>query len=237
MASRTYAVIAPDGASLTFEFGGAPRDEPTNVSQLRLGGGNLSRAYVIGKRGRHEGVLKYSLRSGTNVDRIKVYGKDVVIAQGEGTAAATFRGDYHDLTTMFSGPRPPTSRISEIFNGLRIEDSPNGMRVDVKGSRMIDSLGWVSVMMVPHHGAVHASNPARATALLPPHAGQRTRHGEIWRTPLADRSRHTRPRDFSYLVGSSSGLAEVFLDPFGSAVSDADLLDWLDHIKISISGF
>ena len=237
MASRAYAVIAPDGAPLTFHLGAARAEEPTNISQLRLGGGSLSRAFVIGRRGRHEGVLRYSLRNGADVDKIEVYGKEVAIAQGEGTAAATFRGDYHDLTTMFSGPRPSNARIGEIFNGLRIEDRPNGMTVDVKGGRMVDTLGWVSVMMVPHFGAVHASHSARAAALLPSHAGQRTRHGEIWRNPLADRTRHTRPRDFSYLVGSSSGLAEVFLDPFSASVSDAELLDWLDHIKISISGF
>ncbi|WP_189113281.1 hypothetical protein [Pilimelia terevasa] len=206
--------------------------EPKDIKQVRLTSGNDSYAFTVGKKGYHDKYRTAAVTGGREVAKTNAHGKEVWIASAEAGAwsFASFRGDYHDLLSIFGGT-PSPGQVKSVYDKLTIVDSPGGMTVNGARSTLWTIVSHTTLVTVPGYGHILVGDHDRAKAMLPKYAGQRTTHGEIWRVPLTDRTAHTRPGDHSYVVASSGGVAEVFVAPYSQA-SDAEQLTWLKNIKI-----
>jgi hypothetical protein len=236
MGTYIYRVLAGPGEEVVVDLGVTPRRAPKNIKGIRFAGGDKAGGFTVGPRGYHDLLVSESLIGGMPDGKVTANGREVSIGKGDYASVATFRGEFHDLSWTIGGPRPANNRIAEVFNSYNIKDTANGMEVTPKASQLLDLVAYHVAITVPGYGSIHVLDPRSATRVLPRHAGQRTQHGEIWRTHLADREVHSGPRDHSYILATPTGAAEIFVSPVTNA-SDDELLTWLDNINVAIPGF
>jgi hypothetical protein len=169
-----------------------------------------------------------------DVDRFLVHDREVVVAESDdrNTSIATLIGEYHELMTVFAGPRPDRTTLRNLFGLLEITDHVEGMTVRPRSATMLDVLSEAMSVAVDGFGSLDVPGPHQSLNLRPAHRGQATRHGEVWRMTRPDVPQPRRARDYGFLLACEAGLAEVDL-PHVEGATDAAALAWLDDIKVA----
>ncbi|WP_103352770.1 hypothetical protein [Amycolatopsis sp. CA-128772] len=226
MATQRLRLVAPGGARVTVDL---PAAAPVShvVAGVRFVGGSFGTGFQLGPRGYHEFACTH-VAPATTRDRLVVHGREVVVAEADDgqTSLATLIGTYHELMTVYAGPAPRRDRVLALFSSLRIEDHVGGMTVVPRAATLLDSANEHFVVVVRHHGSLSIPGPRHAAALLPRHAGARTKHGEVWKAAGTAGS----PR--SFILGCPAGVAEVHLADT-PAKTEQERLDWLGEIGIA----
>jgi hypothetical protein len=224
---QELTLLAPGGGRVTVRL---PADPPVAsvAAGIRFAGGSYGTGFQIGPRGYHDFACT-TVAPATTVARLVVHGREVVLAEAHDgqSSVATLIGAHHELMTVYAGPAPARERVFALFDSLRIEDRPEGMAVRPRAATLLDTLSEQVIVVVRDRGAISVPGPRQAAALLPGHAGARTRYGEVWK------SRYPGGADgYAYLLGCPAGLAEVHLGAAGPSTLDTRL-DWLDRIDIA----
>ncbi|WP_410592033.1 hypothetical protein [Amycolatopsis sp. lyj-23] len=226
MATRRLRLVAPGGDRVTV---GLPAAAPVShvVAGVRFVGGSYGTGFQIGARGYHDFACTYVAPAETR-ERLVVHGREVVVAEARDgqSSVATLIGAYHELMTVFAGPAPRRARLLDLFGALRIEDHVDGMTVVPRAETLLDPMNEHFVVVVQDHGSLSIPAPRQAAALLPRHAGARTRHGEVWKAGYDGDSAR------SFVLGCPAGVAEVHLADT-PAKTERERLDWLDGIDIA----
>jgi hypothetical protein len=234
MTSNVVRVFAPNGEEYLVDI--ASLEDPKTIKKQLISGGRMARWFTIAEKGYHEFTRKHLVASAKDGGKVTVYGRDCLILTGSDGSVATFIGQYHDLQTAFGGPTPTTATVSQIFNGLTINDTPSRMTIGPKTATLLNNTTFAMLVRVPNRGHIHLLSPEQARSIVPVHAGVRTSSGELWRQPLDTENRPAGVRGHSYVVGSKTGAGYVFINPFTTATDD-ELLEWLDGIKITVPGY
>ncbi|MBM7774154.1 hypothetical protein JOD54_004358 [Actinokineospora baliensis] len=159
-------------------------------------------------------------------DRVVVHGREVVVAEardGQSSVAALV-GEHHELLTVYAGPAPGRDRIVGLFSSLRVTDSAAGMVVTPRRMTLLDTMSEHIVLAVRGFGQVSIPGPAQVRNHIPAHAGAKTRHGEVWKVPLAGEGH-------MFVMGFPAGVAEVQL----ADGATQEQLDWMDGIDVAWS--
>lgn len=125
---------------------------------------------------------------------------------------ASLIGKHHELMTIFSGPAPALANVGELYAVLDLDDTAEGMRVAPQPATGLTMMNEHVLLVCDDSVSFDLPGPAHADQMVPRHRGGKTRHGEIWRTLLPGRS-GARPHDYSYVVGTPTGAAEVEVSP------------------------
>jgi hypothetical protein len=223
MANQTLRLVAPSGGRVTVGLSGrAPVSHV--VAGVRFVGGSYGTGFQIGSRGYHDFACTRVAPARTR-ERLLVHGREVVVAEADDgqSSVATLIGDYHELMTVYAGPAPHRDRVAGLFGSLRIEDRVDGMVVAPRPATLLDPSGEHLVVVVRDHGSLSIPAPREAAALLPAHAGARTKHGEVWKNGR------------SFVLGCAAGVAEVHLADT-TATTEQQRLDWLDELDVAWQG-
>lgn len=232
MPRKTLTRRIPSGHTLKASWDGA--DVVTTVAGVHFVGGSQGRAFQVAPAGAHDFACEF-LTPARTVARSRVRGMElrVSVANDGSSTFASLLGRHHELMTVFSGPAPQIRTISELFSVLDIKDSPHGMTVVPQRATGLTVAGEHMVVTTNDSMSMDVPAPAYAEQLLPRKRGQRTRRGEVWRNKLPGR-RGNRAHDYSYLVGTPSGIAEVqFADP--TVISEDQAMAVLDSIDVTWS--
>ncbi|MEV7094843.1 hypothetical protein AB0M80_18595 [Amycolatopsis sp. NPDC051045] len=226
MATQRLRLVAPGGDRVTV---GLPAAAPVShvVAGVRFVGGSFGTGFQIGPRGYHDFACTHVAPAETR-ERLVVHGREVVVAEAADgqSSVATLIGAYHELMTVYAGPAPRRDRVLALFGSLRIEDHVGGMTVVPRAATLLDSMNEHFVIVVKDHGSLSVPAPRHAAALIPRHAGARTKHGEVWKSGYAKDSAR------SFVLGCPAGVAEVHLADT-TAKTERQRLDWLDEIDIA----
>ncbi|MEU4247662.1 hypothetical protein AB0F15_09645 [Amycolatopsis sp. NPDC026612] len=197
------------------------------VAGVRFVGGSFGTGFQIGPRGYHDFACTHVAPARTR-ERLVVHGREVLVAEAADgqSSVATLIGAYHELMTVYAGPAPRRDRVLALFGSLRIEDHVGGMTVVPRAATLLDPTNEHFVVVVKDHGSLSIPAPRQAAALIPRHAGARTKHGEVWKAGYAGESAR------SFVLGCPAGLAEVHLADT-AAKTERQRLDWLDEIGIA----
>jgi hypothetical protein len=98
---------------------------------------------------------------------------------------AAWRGQWFELHTSSSGPPPPPSDgITRIFDAFRLTDTPLGMLVAPRSTRLarLDSVRVAKE--IPGIGQLSIERPGTGLIEIPDFRGHPARHGELWRQQL-----------------------------------------------------
>jgi hypothetical protein len=232
MAAQRLRLVAPGGDRVTV---GLPAAAPVShvVAGVRFVGGSYGTGFSIGSRGYHDFACTHVAPARTR-ERLVVHGREVVVAEaGDGQSSlATLIGAYHELMTVYAGPAPHRDRVLALFGSLRIEDHVGGMTVVPRAATLLDSANEHFVVVVKDHGSLSIPAPRHAAALIPPHAGARTKHGEVWKSGSPAPGRSTSDSARSFVLGCPAGAAEVHLAD-SAATTERQRLDWLDELDIA----
>jgi hypothetical protein len=226
MATQRLRLVAPGGDRVTV---GLPAAAPVShvVAGVRFVGGSYGTGFQIGPRGYHDFACTHVAPAETR-ERLVVHGREVAVAEARDgqSSVATLFGAYHELMTVYAGPAPRRDRVLALFGSLRIEDHVDGMTVVPRAETLLDPMNEHFVVVVKDHGSLSIPTPRQAAALIPRHAGARTRYGEVWKAGYAKESVR------SFVLGCPAGLAEVHLATT-AAKTERERLDWLDGIDIA----
>lgn len=223
---------APGGGELTVRL---PDDAPvtSTAAEIRFVGNSYSRGFQIGPRGYHQFACQYLIHAST-LDRFLVRGREIVVSgtsDGD-TTMVTLRERYHEVSTVFSGPSPDRAALAALFDTVYIEDHPRGLRLRPVSATLVDVTAERLVLTVAGRGAISIPGPRHTRAILPSHRGASTPYGEVWRTPLPDRSSPEDPTDFLYTIAGARGAAEVHVDESNS-LDGPGLLKWVIGLDVA----
>lgn len=235
MAKQRLVRRAPSGDVLRLEWeGAAPGSEVVGV---RFAGGNYGRGFQIHPLGAHDAAVERFVQ-GARTSRLVVgrHEVKVSVAPDDSSTTATLIGRHHELMTVFTGPAPATGRIVDIFGVLDIDDAPQGMRVTPARSTLLSVLNEHLVVFAEDFVSMDMPGPAHAHRVVPRHRSNRTRRGnEVWKSTFPGRGRgRGRARDFAYIVGGRSGVAEVVASDV-DATTDAAVLAMVDSLDVAWS--
>lgn len=207
MGRRKYTRISPSGVEMELSWEGA--EVATHVAGVHFAGGSFGRAFQISPLGAHDFAAQNLLDASLS-SRLQVKGHEVCIstARDGSSTMATLISSHHELMTVFAGPAPEASTIAELFAVLDITDSRAGMQVTPQPATGLTVSGEHIVVTHEDSTSIDVPAPAHCREMIPRKAGRRTRHGEIWRNQLPGRTGETA-HDFSYVVGTPGGVAEV----------------------------
>lgn len=235
MGDQTIRVISPSGGRV--ELAWSDEAPLTSLAMgIRFAGSTYGRGFQIGPRGHHDFAARYLLPA-TLRERLVVRNREVLVSEADDGSAtiATLLGEHHELMTVFGGPGPGRTALSDLFGTLDIHDEPEGMRVAPRSASLLTVLSEQIVAVTETRGSINVPSPPQAKTLVPTWRGAKTTHGEVWRSLLPDASRRSeapRARDYAYVIGCAKGAAEVHLEPEG-AISDDELLQWVDSIRVT----
>ncbi|MDO5663520.1 MAG: hypothetical protein Q4G40_12555 [Brachybacterium sp.] len=224
---------SPSGHTLTASWDGA--ELVAEVAGVHFAGGSYGRAFQIAPSGAHDFACQF-LTPATLVARAQVRGRELRISTAtDGSVTfASLIGAHYELMTVFSGPAPAVSTIAELFAVLDVDDAAEGMTVIPQRATGLTVAGEHLVLTAADSMSVDVPAPSYARALRPNKRGGRTRRGEVWRNRLPGR-RGNRVHDFSYIVSTPRGIAEVqFEDP--AAVQESAALTALDSLDVAWTG-
>jgi hypothetical protein len=237
MAEQQVEVIAPSGArvEITMPEG---RRIGTTATGVKFAGGSFGRGFNVGDRGYHQFAVTYVVPS-TTVDRFPVNGREVVVAESDDglTSTATLIGEYHELMTVFAGPRPDRSRLTALFGSLQVTDEVAGMTVHPLDATLLDVMSEEVMVVVDQIATVVMPGVQQLSSLIPGHGGTPTRYGQVWRFRSEGDERGTARsadgvRDFQFLFAGPAGAAQVDWQP-ETGVTDDELLGWLDGLNVA----
>lgn len=231
MANQQLTLTAPSGRRVSVTL---PAHTPVAsvAAGVRFAGGVYGTGFQIGARGYHEFAVT-QVAPMRQRERFLVHGREVVIAEavdGQSSVATLF-GVYHELMTVYSGPAPHRDAVFALFSSLRVKDTVAGMVVRPASATLLETMSEQLLLAVRDHGTLSIPGPRQAAALTPGFAGARTRHGEVWKTPVPGAQGSARVSDHTFLLGCPAGTAEVHLYDT-TATSERQRLDWLNEINV-----
>jgi hypothetical protein len=235
MTVQQLNLVAPGGGRLTVDLPADPLVSSV-VASVRFAGGSFGTGFQIGPRGYHDFACTH-VAPATQLDRLLVHGREVIVAEAldRQSSVATLIGDYHELMTVYAGPAPRRDRVLALFGSLQVVDQVAGMMVKPLAATLLDTMTEHVVIVVGGRGSVTVPGPRLARALVPGHAGARTKHGEVWKAPYPGVAGSTSARDHSFVLACAAGLAEIHLGGVGAA-PESQLLDWLNEINVAWHG-
>ncbi|MGC9671159.1 hypothetical protein ACNTMW_32010 [Planosporangium sp. 12N6] len=231
-AGQRLNLVAPSGGLVTIDLPADPAVSSV-AAGVRFAGGSFGTGFQIGPRGYHDFACTYVAPARMR-ERLLVHGREVVVAEAHDgqSSLATLMGVYHELMTVYAGPAPRRDRVFALFSSLQVEDHVGGMVIRPRSATLLDTMAEHVIVAVRERGSLAIPGPRQALALRPPHAGARTRHGEVWKVRHPDADGSARTGGHSYILGCPSGIAEVHLAGTPGLAAD-DALGWLDDINIS----
>lgn len=233
-----FRLRAPSGSVLTLGLPDDPRVSGI-TGTARFVGSKFARGLQIGPRG-FQDVANQSIMPATVTDRFIVGGNEVRLAVGRDglNASAALIGPYHEVMTIYSGPPPRIADVAEMFSQFAFEDAPEGMAIQPRSGTDLAMAAEGFAVFVDGRGSLSIPGVSRARDLIPPHAGTRTRFGELWRDgPLDDRP-DQGARSWVYILGTATAAAEIVFTDRSEyhgvehpMVSDATLMAWLNELN------
>jgi hypothetical protein len=232
MGGQRLNLVAPGGGRLTVDLPADPLVSSV-VASVRFAGGSYGTGFQIGPRGYHDFASTHVAPS-TQTARLLVHGREVMVAEAvDGRSSmATLIGDYHELMTVYAGPAPQRDRILALFASLHVVDQVAGMVVQPVSATLLDLMSEHVVVVVRGRGSLSIPGPRQSLGLVPPHAGARTKHGEVWKAPYPGAEGSAQAADHSFVLGCAAGMAEIHLSGAGEA-TESDLFGWLDEIDVA----
>jgi hypothetical protein len=228
-------LLAPSGGRVTVVL---PADAPVSsvASGVRFAGGSFGTGFQIGPRGYHDFACTY-VAPAQQQGRLLVHGREVVVAEADDkeSSVATLMGTYHELMTVYAGPAPRRDRVFALFSSLQIADHVGGMVVKPSSATLLDTMTEHIVVVVKDYGSVAVPGPRQALALVPKHAGARTRYGEVWKVPYPGAEGSTTASRHSFILGCPAGMAEIHLAET-TATTESQRLSWLNEINVAWHG-
>lgn len=223
---------APSGRRITVTLPDESVVESRTVL-ARLVSTALSAGFQIGPTGFFEGLANYEQPS-TVTDRFVLQNRELVVAtsaDGYLTTAA-WRGPYHDVGAVFTGPAPQRAQLIQYFDAFTYNDEPAGVAISTPSPGNADLFSETLGAVIRDRGQIVVPSVKAARGLMPDHRGTPSTHGEVWRTQKHPDAPGEGVRDYIYLLGTPRGFAEItfFLN---ASVSDDELLKWLDGIDLS----
>jgi hypothetical protein len=178
---------APDGSRLT--VGAADVSHPWSCNFVaRIAG--TRHAFSVAERGAFEWYTSFLLTH-ASVQEYPYRGGDLALAH-DGTTHQTltaWRGPWFELHHQRVGPAPTVPVATRVFDALRLQDTPDGMRVDpwphdhpAFGPTTFESLAVFKE--IPGIGDLRIERPGRSEVSPPRWRGAPARRGEIWRRSL-----------------------------------------------------
>lgn len=232
MTAQQLHLVAPTGARVDIEL---PADAPVSsvVAGVRFAGGSFGSGFQIGPRGYHEFACT-TVAPAVPRDRFLVHGREVVVAEAvdRESSVATLIGTYHELMTVYAGPAPSRERVHALFASVQVTDHVGGMVVRPRSATLADTMTEHLVVVVKGRGSVAIPGPRQALALVPRHAGARTRHGEVWKTPYPGVEGSTTAAGHSFLLGCPAGMAEIHLAG-DAGRTESEQLAWVNGINVA----
>ncbi|MDO5628426.1 MAG: hypothetical protein Q4G43_08910 [Mobilicoccus sp.] len=244
MARQHLTHRAPSGDILDLDWDGAAPG--SQVSGVRFAGGSYGRGFQVHPLGAHEFAITH-FTPGARTERLVVGRNEVRVAVDGTSTTATLLGSHHELMTVFTGPPPTSARIVDLFGVLDIDDAAEGMRVTPSRSSLLSVMNEHHVVVVDDFISMDMPGPAHARRMAPGHRGSRNARGnEVWKSELPGRglgrgsnngnngNGNGRARDFAYIVGSRTGVAEIIAsDP--EATTDDAVMTLVDSLDVAWS--
>ncbi len=183
---------APDGSRLTVEAADVSRPWSCNFVARIAGTRN---AFSVAERGAFEWYTSYLLTN-ASVQEYPYRGGDLALAHDAKThqTLTAWRGPWFELHHQRVGPAPTVPAATRVFDALRLQDTPDGMRVDpwphddrtfghpTFGPTTFEPLAVFKE--IPGIGDLRIERPGRSEVSPPPWQGAPARRGEIWRRNL-----------------------------------------------------
>jgi hypothetical protein len=235
MSVQQLDLLAPSGRRVTVVLSA---DAPVSsvAAGVRFAGGSFGTGFQIGPRGYHDFACAH-VAPAAQRERLLVHGREVVVAEANDkeSSVATLMGTYHELMTVYAGPAPRRDRVFALFSSLQIEDHVGGMVIKPRSATLLDTMTEHLMVVVKDHGSVAIPGPRQALALVPKHAGARTKHGEVWKVPYPGAEGSTKASRHSFILGCTAGMAEVHLADT-TATTESQRLSWLNEIDVAWHG-
>ena len=141
---------------------------------------------------------------------------------------AAWRGQWFELHTGGSGPPPPASDgISRVFDAFRLTDTPVGMLVAPRSTRLARLDPIRVAKQIPGIGRLSIERPGSSLIEIPDFRGHSTRHGELWRQPLGAGAQG-RSRPEALILATPTAVTRLVAGPADSADPDDALAVLLD---------
>ena len=184
---------APDGSRLTVGAAEVSRPWSCNFVARIAGARN---AFSVAERGAFEWYTSFVLTH-ASVQEHPYRGGDLALAHDATTheTLTAWRGPWFELHHRRVGPVPTVPAATRVFDALRLQDTPDGMRVAAWSHQRttveaptVEAPTFEPLTVfkeIPGIGDLRIERPGRSEVSLPRWRGAPARRGEIWRHSLA----------------------------------------------------
>lgn len=191
-----------------------------------------TRDLFVTPRGNAEGIMKYDFEAEVE-QTIPAQGGVFIIARSRHShlqGIAVWRGDYHEaLVFLLPADEKDFSNPLKNFDGLRFNDSPDGLRVTAARPEIMEVyVGQVGIF-VHGVGSLSISPAENALAQVPTWRGANTRAGEVWTVPV-DAEMDPSGAELPDLILANSTVVAT-LSPDGRNVRGDDLSEQIGFLE------
>lgn len=146
----------------------------------------MRHAFRVAERGAFEWYRTF-VWTGAAVQDHPYRGGDLVLAHDPATydTLTAWRGPWFELHHRRVGPAPTVQSATRLFDALRLQDTPEGMRVAARSPRTTTFEPMTVFKEIPGIGDLRIERPGRSEVSPPRWRGAPARHGEIWRRRMA----------------------------------------------------
>lgn len=145
---------------------------------------------------------------------------------------AAWLGQWFELHTRSSGPPPPPSDgITRVFDAFRLTDTPLGLLVQPRSTRLARMEPVQVDKQLPGLGQLIIERPGTSLIELPRSPGHPTRHGELWRQPLGAEAQG-RARPEALVLVTSTAITRLVAGSADSA-DPSHALAFLSNLNVS----
>ncbi|MGH3712497.1 MAG: hypothetical protein ACRDT4_03420 [Micromonosporaceae bacterium] len=149
-----------------------------------------------------------------------------------GEMLASWRGPWHEVVNLRTGPRIGSDRFVRLFDAFRITDTQDGVRMAPR--RAVEFEPFHVFKIIPGVGDLHIQRPHEADTPAPAWRGAPARHGEIWRKEGTDNGEVKRARKDTLILGTTNAIAELIANP-GDTADDGAAAEFLTTLNITWS--
>ncbi len=224
----------PDGSRLTVGAAEVSRPWSCNFVARIAGARN---AFSVAERGAFEWYTSFVLTR-ASVREYPYRGGELALAHDARTheTLTAWRGPWFELHHRRVGPAPTVPAATRVFDALRLQDTPDGMRVGgwPHGDPAFGPATFEPVTAfkeIPGIGGLRIERPGRAEVSPPRWRGAPARNGEIWRRGMAAGATG-RAREEILLLATPTTITQLIPGPDDTA-DPAVALAFLRELDIS----
>lgn len=221
--------VPPDGSRLTVGAAEVSRPWSCNFVARIAGARN---AFSVAERGAFEWYTSFILTD-ASVQEYPYRGGDLALAHDARTheTLTTWRGPWFELHHRRIGPAPRVPAATRVFDALRLQDTPDGMRVGAWSHRVTTFEPLTVFKEIPGVGGLRIERPGHSEVSPPRWRGAPARSGEIWRRDLV-RAAAGRARGEILLLATPTTITQLIPGP-GDTGDPAVALAFLRELDIS----